>query len=350
MCVYTNSRPFPPYYHRSRSYSIIARYTMSLSPTSNVDRPTPPELSESQPPSSSPTSSLAHSEALKAAIDAAPERAGTLVVQGGEGALAEETVLTPFGRRPISKVHRIPVGGRLAHVGKEIHLIDANDDVIHRAHPGDSIPRVPQASGWITYASWYYNKTSPPIKDFITTWTVPPNPATNHGQTLFLFNSIEPASFNAIIQPVLQWGPSYAGGGPHWSVASWYLVGSSTYVTSLTNVSVGASLEGVIDLTSYSGTSFNYRSYFAYIGNSLLTVTNAAELQWATETLESYGVTQNSDYPKGSTPFDSIYLWLNDNTYPSLSWSTVNDVTDGLSTTVEKNGPYNGEVTVHYPK
>jgi hypothetical protein len=286
---------------------------------------------------------------LKAAIATAGESAQTLVAQGGEGALAEEKVLTPGGMRPISQVHRIPEGGRLAHVGKELHLIDADGNVIHKTVPGDSVPHVPEQSGWITYANWFDNSTPPPIKDFISTWPVPPNPVTNDGQTIFLFNAIEPASFNAILQPVLQWGPSYAGGGAYWTVASWYLVGSAVYVTSLTKVNVGQSLEGVINYTGQSGTSFNYTCYFVGIGASFLTVTGAAELVWATETLESYSVTKSSDYPSGSTPFTSIYLWRTDNTYPPLSWSTVNDIADGLSTTVNVNGPYNGKVTVNYP-
>lgn len=305
----------------------------------NVDRP--------QPPSGSPTQSLTHPDALKAAIAADPVAANPLVVQAAGGAPAEQMVLTPHGKRPISQVHQIPEGGRVAHVGDEIHLIDANNNVIHKATPGNSKPRVPEASGWITYASWYYNG-APPIQDFITTWTVPPNPATNNGQTLFLFNSIEPASFNAIVQPVLQWGGSAAGGGAYWGIASWYLVGSQVYHTAVTPVSVGQSLEGVINLTSYSGSSFNYTTYFVGIGASFLNVTNAAQLVWATLTLESYGVAQVSNYPAGNTVFNNVYLWLQNNTYPSLTWSVVNDLTDGLYTTVNRNGPYNAEVTISY--
>ena len=117
---------------------------MSLSSTADVGRPTPPKLSGSQPTPSSATPSLSHQEALKAAI---AERAQTPVVQEGEGAPPEEMVLTPVGMRPISNVHRIPEGGRLAHVGNEVHLIDANGNVIHKVVPGDSMPRVPEQSG-----------------------------------------------------------------------------------------------------------------------------------------------------------------------------------------------------------
>jgi len=265
------------------------------------------------------------------------------------GTQSEETVLTPAGKRPISKVHSIPKGGRLAHVGDEIHLLDANDNVIFKAVPGTSKTRDPDESGWVTYAYWIYDD-SVPIDTFLTTWVVPPNPITDNGQTIFLFNSIEPSGGNAILQPVLQWGPSALGGGSYWSIASWYLIGDEVaFATSLTEVSVGDSLEGAIKLTSYSGTSFDYKSSFAGISDSLLTVTGASELVYVTETLEAYSVTGSSDYPTGSTPFTDINLFLTDSTFPSLSWTTHDDATDGLTTTVDVDGSQDGQVTVHYP-
>jgi len=80
-------------------------------------------------------------------IAADPARVQPLVVQGEGGASTEETVLTPFGKRHISNVHRVPEGARIAHVGNEIHVIDEKDNVIDRAIPGDSIPRLPESSG-----------------------------------------------------------------------------------------------------------------------------------------------------------------------------------------------------------
>ena len=56
-----------------------------------------------------------------------------------------------------------------------------------------------------------------------TEWTVPPAPATQNGQTIFLFPGIQNSTM--IYQPVLQWGPSAAGGGNYWAVASWYVDG-----------------------------------------------------------------------------------------------------------------------------
>ena len=57
--------------------------------------------------------------------------------------------------------------------------------------------------------------------------------ARTHGQTIFLFNGIEPGDFSHILQPVLQWGPSAAGGGASWSVASWYVGGGNAFHTNL---------------------------------------------------------------------------------------------------------------------
>jgi len=257
------------------------------------------------------------------------------------------TVLTPAGKRPISKVHHLPKGGRLAHEDNEVHLIDANGNVTLKFVPGESTPRDPEESGWVTYAYWTHD-TSPPIQSFVSTWIVPPDPTTDNGQTFFLFNDIEPAGGNAILQPVLQWGPSAAGGGPYWSVASWYLIGQDAVFTSLTNVSVGDLLEGTINLTSMSGSSFDYISSFDGISDSLIKVTGSPELVYATETLEAYSVTQSSDYPTGSTSFTNINLSLTDSTFPSLSWSVVNDVDNGLTTTVNVDGSQDGEVTVYY--
>lgn len=125
----------------------------------------------------------------------------------------EEKVLTPAGYRLKSSVHEVPAGGRVAHVGEEIHLIGADGTILHVAHKGDAeaVRKVlpgedsPAASGWVAFAYWVnlVNRVSL-ISSFTTSWEVPPTPVTDHGQTVFLFNSLEPLGQNAILQPVLQ--------------------------------------------------------------------------------------------------------------------------------------------------
>jgi hypothetical protein len=147
---------------------------------------------------------------------------------------------------------------------------------------------------------------------------------------------------------VLQYGPSAAGGGRYWSVASWYLVGSQVYHTSLIRVAVGRSLTGVIVLTGERGNSYNYATYFSNIPGTTLTVRGSAQLVWATETLESYGVTTSSDYPTGSTIFFDIYLRTTRG-FPFVEWSPVSDLADKLTTTVNVQGAEDAKITIKYP-
>ena len=114
-------------------------------------------------------------------------------------------VLTPGGYLPAANVKAVPAGGHVAHVGNDIHLVDSQGTVIDVSSPTKATisHRVKRfVSGWTAYADWY--NTGSPINYFVTTWAVPNTPATASGQTLFYFNSIEPASGTAILQPVLQ--------------------------------------------------------------------------------------------------------------------------------------------------
>lgn len=98
------------------------------------------------------------------------------------------------------------------HSLREIHLLDATGSVLHVAtndHAKVGMSQVtatttgaePEETGWVAYASWL-NEASAAISSFATSFTVPPLPEDNHDQTLFMFNSIEPASGDAILQPV----------------------------------------------------------------------------------------------------------------------------------------------------
>ncbi|KAJ7611205.1 hypothetical protein FB45DRAFT_941268 [Roridomyces roridus] len=265
---------------------------------------------------------------------------------------APAQVLVPgAGLRPASSVHEVPSGGSIAHIdASTIHVLDASGSFVKAVtHTPTKIKAAvePLETGWVAYASWL-NTGSSPISSFKTTWTVPAVPAANHGQTVFLFNSIEPNSGNAILQPVLQYGPSAAGGGSFWAVASWYLVGDSTFFTTPVRTSAGATLNGIITLTSSSGSSFNYVTSFTNIAGTSLTATGSAQLTWATETLEAYGVSTISDYPSGSTVFSGISLVLASGATPSVSWSTVSDSQDGLTTKVVTNGATNAQISITY--
>jgi len=268
-------------------------------------------------------------------------------------------VQTPGGLRPISNVHAVPEGGSVQLVGSEIHLLDATGAVLHVAPNDQSKIRSnadspttnttdPAESGWIAYAYWLNTGTAA-INSFTTSWAVPPVPTANHGQLLYLFNSIEPASYDAILQPVLQFGVSPAGGGSYWAVASWYVTGSQAYYSSLIQVTTGDVLTGVITLTSSSGSLYNYVSSFTGISGTSLTLTNSPVLVWATETLETYGVTTGADYPSGSTSFFDINLSVTSGS-PGTTWSTVNDAADDIYVSVIQDGYEDAEILISYPQ
>ena len=256
-------------------------------------------------------------------------------------------VLTPGGLRLTSSVLPVPDGGSINISENEIQLLDASKNIVHTSPVNKTkAGTVPEASGWITYASWV--TSGPPISYFNTFWTVPPAPVTYNGQTIYLFNSLLPANGEAILQPVLQYGPSAAGGGAYWTVANWYVTESTAYYSPLTTVNVGDILEGIIEIYSWTGSAFSYVSLFVDIPGQIQ-LNNSAGLVWATETLESYGVTTGTDYPEGHTVFSSINL-IETLPQPSGSWSvSADDLDDGLYTTVVLNGATNAEVVITYP-
>ncbi|KAF8313641.1 hypothetical protein DL93DRAFT_2167755 [Clavulina sp. PMI_390] len=267
-----------------------------------------------------------------------------------------QTVLTPYGERPVANVRAVPTGGEVRLAGDQIHLLSSVGEILHvatndgsrvREHSTPTSDAVkPLQTGWVGYAYWT-NTGSSPVSLFNTTWSVPPVPAKYDGQTLFIFPAMEPASGNSILQPVLQYGPSAAGGGAYYAVSSWYVVGSQTYYTTPVKVSVGATLSSTISLTSYSGSSYNYATSFTNISGTSLSATGSAQLVWLAESLEVYGVTSASDIPTGSTVFYPINVRTTAGT-PNVTWSAVGSTQDGVGVTINKQGATNAEITITY--
>lgn len=260
------------------------------------------------------------------------------------------TVLTPGGFRHRSLVHRVEAGQALRTADGAVHRIDRETKKTISVHAAAAdLATVPAlGSGWIAYAYWN-NGTGNSITSFTTTWTVPPVPVSQDGQTIFLFNGIQNYGNNfGILQPVLQYGGSAAGGGAYWSVANWYVTsGGNAFYTPLVQVNANDTLVGVMSLTGSSGGTFDYESAFQGIG-ATLPVLNIAELLWCNETLEAYSVAQCSDYPAGATAFTAIGIQTGGTT-PVLNWTPVNQVTDcGQSATVASNANPGGEVDITY--
>lgn len=284
--------------------------------------------------------------------------------------MKEDLVLTPGGFRPKSQVKHI----------EHDHLLrmsaDGNLQKIHRAsgrmvadfgqipNRTENEPNMPKnvhipaaaktsavpafGSGWISYAYWA-NNTGNAITSFATNWMVPPIPSVQAGQTIFLFNGIQNASM--IYQPVLQFGPSAAGGGNYWAVACWYVDGQGGIANhgTLVRVNPGDSLVGVMTLTGSGPGGFDYDCVFQGIPAAGLTIQNVPQLTWACETLEAYNITSASDYPATQeTAFRGISM-LTGGIRPAISWTAVNAVTDtGQHCVVLSNSASNGEIDIFY--
>jgi hypothetical protein len=279
--------------------------------------------------------------------------------------MANELVLTPGGLRPRSLVHKVEAGTILDGSGARLRKLHPSGRVLNDfgimpirppgrplmphniVHPAEREPAF--GSGWITYGSWT-NNTGAPVSLFSTNWVVPPAPATQSGQTIFLFNGIQNSSM--IYQPVLQWGQSAAGGGNYWAVASWYADGQGgpAFYSQLVQVNPGDVLIGVMTLTGQSPSGFSYNCEFRGIANTGLPVQNIEELTWLIETLECYGITGCSDYPATNKTAMSAIRIENGKAIASVGWSVTNSVTDcGQHTLLfDDDSSGNGELDLWY--
>jgi hypothetical protein len=262
-------------------------------------------------------------------------------------------VLTPVGYRASANVHRVLPGYDLVRMPDE-HIRMENPitgDHIDFPKPATLNQQTkPFTNGWVTYASWYNDTTRTAIGYYSADWKVPPAPSAYDGQTIFQFNGIEPASFDAILQPVLQYGTSAAGGGEYWAVASWYVVGNDAYYTPLTYVIQGQFLGGQINLIKSKRAQYTYTCDFYGIAGSKLKVLNIPKLVWTVATLEVYGVKQCSDFPNTAySQMNPVNIVLRNGYPPSMNWSVTNvDTSCGVQTGIGYGGAVNAVINIYY--
>ena len=231
------------------------------------------------------------------------------------------------------RYHSYIAGAGIHIVGEEAHLVDTTGHVLNISPMSHAKPVLPASRS----ASWHNHGTSP-IDYIEASWTVPHAPKTYHGQTIFLFVSLGPASSSDIIAPVLQYGPSAAGGGPYWATAAWYTTGTTVYHTLLQTVSVGQTLRAVIEMPSQNGNLHNY--FAAFVGiPGILPISNLPQFVIAQEALEAYNVKRSTENVKGPITFHNIIVQTVSGT-PSVHWTA-----HGPGVVVNVQGATNAKIT-----
>ena len=286
--------------------------------------------------------------------------------------MASEFVVTPGGYRPPEMVHKIGGDLKFRILTGRMQGVDASDTAVadygsipredgnpaltpgYALPPGIDTPEgsEPTASfgrGWIAFAHWS-NEGSEPISSFRSTLRVPPEPETRSGQTVFLFSAMQDPIPMTLV-PALQWGPSAAGGGEYWSVASWYVGGTTGAVFhgELVPVNTGDELTAFVNLERRQRAHFDYRCGFEGLNEADLPVYHVRELSRCGEVLAAYGIKQCTDYPAAnSTGFRNIDL-MTGFRRPPLAWSPVDTIADcGQHVVVLSDANPGGEVDVHY--
>jgi hypothetical protein len=168
---------------------------------------------------------------------------------------------------------------------------------------------------------------------------------------VFLFSGLNPRNPSAsILQPVLQWGVSHIGGGPYWTIASWFVIrDGDAFHSDLVRVNEGDSLEGTIRLVGRANNAFEYVVEFTGIATTRLSVSSGDELMWCNETLEAYSIGDCADYPATNfETFGQINL-KNADGVPSVSWTGVCPVADcGQRVVVPSNSGANGQIDLYF--
>jgi hypothetical protein len=246
-------------------------------------------------------------------------------------------------------IHAVPRGFSIRRRKGHTQLVEHSSRRIHKryAPPSADAPIPNRGSGWITYAWW---RSQDPIVQLTTQWIVPPQPSVASEQTIFLFNALEDDQKNDLLQPVLQWGVSQAGGGHYWAIANWYVdQNGEAWFTELRPVEPGAILTGIMKMSAFNGTTYGYTSYFEGHDDIRLTVNNIRPMTWASQALEAYQIDGVQDYPPiGSTSMSSIAAMAN-NAFPGVNWQAVNAINNcGEYTTVPINANPGGRVDIVY--
>lgn len=285
----------------------------------------------------------------------------------------QEVIYTPFGPALKSNIHFVNNNYHLLINGSSIQLVQTKTGVISQefnyistkyetnslsdSKNETSLSSISSQDGWITYAECQVYVPNPKTTYFSAEWIVPSPPLKYSDQIIYLFIGLEGTKIlddgNSayILQPVLQWGETPAGGGKYWAICNWLVFNRDQFFyDSLIKVNSGDKLQGVIKLTSNSDTSYAYNSSFTGYPTGL-DVYNLPRLETPYFALEAYNIEICDEYPADEKIRMQNIQILTNTIYPPLIWYTYNTVDIcGQFTNIINESSNNGEVNIHFHK
>ena len=242
-------------------------------------------------------------------------------------------VITPFGYFHPSCVRQVNEGETLLGDGR-IRFKDGREEAnapfcnFPRYSPTGELVAQGSANAEPVEISWSWIEsgqmaTSTTYGKVTATYTVPPTPMTNDGQTLFFFPGFahqhnNPPNEEPIIQPVLGWNDGQSGAGP-WNIASWNCCPAGmTWSSKPVTVNPGDEIQGTVKSKCKAGTQScaEWSITTKDVTTKKATTLNSDFSQgmafpWAQAgVLEVYNIYQCSDFPpNGSIEFSKVALF-----------------------------------------
>jgi hypothetical protein len=250
-----------------------------------------------------------------------------------------ETVITPMGQMPGEFVRQLDAGSKVWEDGLTTTDASGRKHQFLPASGNSSHGVFPQPNDGHNFEEDGYEYNPAGFTYLGGSWLVPPRPAQNEGQNIFLWNGLEPAGGTCVIQPVLGIGPWSNGSSSNgWTIASWLCCNGSTgcYHSAPVDVNVGDTITGQIILNSGDSTwaivstdSTSGQSTVLYVAAG----TAGGTQQFAYGgIMETYGVSTCSGYPATNLmSFYNSYVMIDGGPVQAGSFTPQVNVNDGCS-------------------
>jgi hypothetical protein len=243
-------------------------------------------------------------------------------------------VATPDGYKSADRVYYVPSETIVNHIGNIVKCYNNNQLILTVIDTtSDSVTNNGPIPQTVIYGIPVENAKQYISPDYFNAqWICPSSPPQSDPNiTNFLWNGIEDANAQYVIQPVLQWNQFVGGGAGCWTGSAWYVYPGG-YICTCCYIPVvpGDSCQGTVNYNPAFGTwtvMFYDNSHSTAVGLIIYTniqvspsVSNLAILEL--ETADLSGVQETNGNMPGTTTFTNIILTKNGQN-DNGNWNTM---------------------------